>query len=350
MKTRIIYALLSALFMWLYWLTFTGAMLFVFILAAFLFAYLVSSRLRNQYNRYLGIAGIVVAGIFTALIFTDRIAPRAFSGATVAATSELMPFNLVIAWQNFGFITFLVPIILGLLIYYAIKRGEAPLILLLVWSLMIMVATIMYWRFAYYFAVNAALLSGWLVWYVWQRLKPSLPKALALTAILCVLIIVPNVHIATANYKYRTPSDAWCEALTWVKENTFERALILAWWDYGYWIQRIADREAYANGGIPPDRVEEIAKMFLAPHNSRLIDADYLILDNATMSDMLYGITTWAGVPMGYYYDNYESSLMYMLYSGVYVWPYELVYSSEQEINGIAEVKIFRKRRVIDGQ
>ena len=208
----------------------------------------------------------------------------------------------------------------------------------------------MYWRFAYYFAVNAALLSGWLIWYVWQRLKHNLPKALALTAILCILIIVPNVHIATADYKYRTPPDAWCEALVWVKENTFESSLILAWWDYGYWIQRIADREAYANGGIPPDRVEEIAKMFLAPHNVPLIDADYLILDNATMTDMLYGITTWAGVPMGYYYDNYESSLMYMLYSGVYVWPYELVYSSEQEINGISEVKIFRKRRVIDGQ
>ena len=121
-------------------------------------------------------------------------------------------------------------------------------------------------RFAYYFAVNASLLTGWFIWYTWQKLsKQDLSRAIAVMAILCGLVLFPNIQQATAKYAYHTPSDAWCETLAWVKENTREDSLILAWFDYGYWIQRMGGRKAYITGSMPVKKVEETARFFLSP-------------------------------------------------------------------------------------
>ena len=351
MKTRIIYGLLAGLFFSLYWLTWSGAVLFAGILAAFLFTYLVITWFHRHSAGFLGIASVVVAGVVTALIFTSRIIPRAFSGPTAMGTMELEPLNLVVAWQNFGVITFLVPIILVLLAYQAVKRGDASLTLLLVWSAVILAIMLEHQRFAYYFAVNASLLAGWFIWYTWQKLsKQDLPRAIAVMAILCGLVLFPNIQQATAKYAYHTPSDAWCETLAWVKENTREDSLILAWFDYGYWIQRMGGREAYITGSMPVKKVEETARFFLSPEWDSPMHFDYLILDYPTTTYKLEGVTIWAGEPVGVCSPEYCQSLVVRLYQGEPVNQYVLVYQSEQEIEGIAEVKVFYRRKIIDGQ
>lgn len=212
MKTRIIYGLLAGLFFGLYWLTWQGAVLFGGILALYLLVYLVSAQLRHRHNVCLDIAGIIVAGGITAWIFVAWIIPKAFSGPTAITIMELSPLDLYGAWRNFGIITFLIPVILAFLVYKAVKKGEAPLILLLVWSAIMLVSMLEYRRYAYYFTVNASLLAGWLVWYVWIELsKRDLPKAIAVTAVLCALIIFPNIQQATATRAYHTPPDVWYE-------------------------------------------------------------------------------------------------------------------------------------------
>ena len=110
MKTRIIYGLLAALFFSLYWLTWGGAILFVGILGACLLVQLI--RLFLQHRNYLGVISALLVGSFVAGIFYVKVS-AIFTGSSAIATSELASLNLLTAWQNFGMLTFLVPIILG---------------------------------------------------------------------------------------------------------------------------------------------------------------------------------------------------------------------------------------------
>ncbi|GAB6148358.1 STT3 domain-containing protein [Stetteria hydrogenophila] len=43
-------------------------------------------------------------------------------------------------------------------------------------------------------------------------------------------------------------NDAWIDALEWIRENTPENALIVSWWDYGYWITVNTGRPTVADG------------------------------------------------------------------------------------------------------
>jgi len=40
----------------------------------------------------------------------------------------------------------------------------------------------------------------------------------------------------------------WMQALSWMKENLAEDAVVLSWWDYGYWIEAVADKITMADG------------------------------------------------------------------------------------------------------
>ncbi len=92
-------------------------------------------------------------------------------GATATTTMEMQPFlspqgsfTLDVAWGNFNtsFFFSLIALIV-ILIHIIIKRGTASngLLLFFIWSLVIMVATLGQRRFAYYFAANVALLTGY---------------------------------------------------------------------------------------------------------------------------------------------------------------------------------------------
>jgi len=347
-RKRIIYGLLTGLLMGLYWLTWEGAVLFVVILAVFLFA----SELR-YFNKWIGM-GIFILGGAIALIIYIEIIPSFFTGPTAWTIGELYPLDLWGAWRNFGLVTFLLPIALVLLAYQSVKRGEASLTLLLIWSLIILVLTIEYRRYAYYFAVNAALLTGWLVWYVWGRLyKKDLVKAIAVTAFLCGLIIFPNIQLATESRAYHTPPDAWYDTLTWVGENTPDNSLILAWWDYHHWIVRIADRKAYAASGAIPQITETSRFLLCVDEGGEVenpIDFDYLILDYPLTTYKFWAVDLWVEPTIEVYSPEYYQTLLMRLYNGEPVGQYALVYESEQKIEGISEVQVFYKRKIIDGQ
>jgi len=351
MKTRIIYGLLAGLAFSLYWLTWMGALLFVGIIGAYLFILVI--KLFLQRRNYLGIFTALLAGGYTAWLFLSRVIPRNFTELEGATIMELQPLNLFSAWQNFGFTTFLIPVALALLVYQVAKRGSSPLILLLVWSVVILVAMLEYRRFAYYFAVNASLLGGWFIWYLWGKLSRwNLPKAIAVTAILCGLVVFPNIQMITAPKNYHTPSDAWYQALTWLKANSHKDSLVLAWWDYGYWIERIADREAYIKGGVSAPEVTKTAYFFMDPIGISPINFDYLILDySTTIPPKFRAISRWTGSQVEAFTPEYYQSLVVKLYEDELSYQYLIVYRSESEmIEGIPEVKVFKCRKIIDGQ
>jgi asparagine N-glycosylation enzyme membrane subunit Stt3 len=56
----------------------------------------------------------------------------------------------------------------------------------------------------------------------------------------------------------------------WTKENTPEDAVIIFWWDYGYYFQAVAERRTVADGGGNVPRNIVLANMFTSPEEEAL--------------------------------------------------------------------------------
>ena len=293
------------------------------------------------------------------------------------------------AWGNFTTSFFLSLISLGILIYLVIKQGSAEKSLLVVWSLVILAAALGQRRFAYYLAVNVALLTGYLSWRILdlagfkklatkpvetpkrvERKKAELKKsrqggfhittrqlhmALAVTAVF-FLAFFPNIGPAmtAAREARHAPSDAWCGSLSWLKENTpdpfgnpnFYYELheppppgesynypesaygVMAWWDYGYWITRIAHRLPNTNPSQPREATTNVACFFLSQDEDsadeiiQKLDSSYVIIDYKTTTSKFWAIATWAGREEAEFSDVYylpqEGKLIPLFYPEYY--------------------------------
>jgi len=120
-----------------------------------------------------GIVYIVQPGIFTDMIGEFRVF---FPSVVSRTTSEMRPlffpsgsFSLSIVLSNYTMSFFLCLISLGILVYQTIRRGSNEVVLLVAWSLVILALTMAQIRFCYYFAVNVALLTGYLLWRILWR-------------------------------------------------------------------------------------------------------------------------------------------------------------------------------------
>lgn len=358
------------------------------------------------------------------------------SGSTAATTQEMQhflspqgSFSTAIAWGNFTTSFFLVPgwpipgfafISLIALVYLFIKKhsDKEVWLLLFIWTLVILVATLIQRRFSYYLVVNIALLSAYISWQViWlsglrklipapdeiteqagasaaaskaqeeQEIKPGITsfqikKASAATAaskkskkqqnkqqnihetkpgitiyhintalaVIVVLVLVFSFNIAksrvVASQAPYSPSDAWQASLLWMKDNTpeplgdpdayyklYTRGTfnypdsaygVTAWWDYGYWISRIAHRIPNTNPSQDPAPIQKTAKLFLSSDESTAqkiraeLNSSYIIgdYDSATMrltyntstgqiseSGKFWAVLNWAGLNSADYYD-----------------------------------------------
>jgi len=282
----------------------------------------------------------------------------------------LMPggnFTLSLAWGNFTTGFFLSLISLCILIYLIAKRGETEKTLFVVWSLVILAATLAMRRFAYYFVINVALLTGYLSWLILEftgfkrlaakpvemsgvmmRERARVKKGITTRHIYMAFGVIvvfflsffPNISpaIATASQPQFAPSDGWCESLSWLRDTTPEpfgdpnfyyklyeppppgKAYnypktaygVIAWWDRGYWVTRIGHRLPISNPGTG-HRGE--AYLFTAQDEdsaNKMIDESwagsrYVIVDYAitTITGKLGTVITSSGSSPEKFYDVY---------------------------------------------
>jgi len=270
-------------------------------------------------------------------------------------------FTLSLVWANFTTSFFLIFISLGILIYLIIKRGEADKTLFVVWSLAMLAATLAMRRFAYHFVVNVALLTGYLCWLLLEfaGFKETAPEpvetpekakkkaakrtgrkgSLRLTVAMIVwpfliffLVFFPNIGpaVVTASHPVYAPSNAWCESLSWLKDNTpdpfdnpdfyyelYETPFyypetaygVVAWWDYGYWITRIGRRLPNCNpGGGARTTVAHFLTAQDEASANQIIDklnSKYVIIDHDTATSKFYAVARYTGSGEEDFYDLY---------------------------------------------
>jgi len=324
-----IYSILAGIFLGIYFLTWAGALLFVFIIFAYLVIQFIIDHLKNRSTEYLCFVSTLIFAV-TFLMFLplhpDRMVFASFTIAVIipivmavlsyfmasrnikpiiypaaiiglglvslavlrivnpsllhsmigplniflwpvgTTVLEMQPllfpggnFSWALAWGNFTTGFYLSFVSLGILVYLIIKRGETEKTAFVVWSLIILAATLSMRRFAYYFVVNVALLTGYLSWLVLdfsgfrklamkhadkpeesrkkvksKRQEGSGSSTNVVTMSLGVLVVLfgvflpnfglysPDIGNAVDTAKQATfaPSDAWYESLTWLETNT----------------------------------------------------------------------------------------------------------------------------------
>ncbi len=321
----------------------------------------------------LGLFYLISPSLLSSMLGAFRIFAPAGAQLTTIEMQPLIstlygnPFRLV--WGNFTTGFFLSFVSLGILIYLIIKQDSTGKSLLVVWSLVILAATLGQRRFGYYFAVNVALLTGYLSWRILElagfreltakaaktakgvvsrKVRPqkgglpiTINHAVMALAVLIVFFVAFfwNIQpaIGTAGAARFAPSDAWVSSLTWLRENTPEpfgdpdayyqlhelpppgesykypesAYGVLAWWDYGYWITRIAHRIPNANPSQSPQALTSVASFFTSQDEksaneiAQELNSAYVIIDHETALSKFWAIVTWAGREQTEYFDIY---------------------------------------------
>mgnify|MGYP001134821661 CR=1 FL=1 len=78
----------------------------------------------------------------------------------------------------------------------------------------------------------------------------------------------------------------WHDALIYLKDNTPEEAVIMSWWDYGYWILDLAERTPVVDNGFygyDRERLQDVGLAYCTTDASKAVQvmqkygADYLV-------------------------------------------------------------------------
>lgn len=264
-------------------LLFVGIIFAYYWLSLFIYRNKISSR----------IALIVLAVVM--LVMVGRVFPvmlAEFKTITWSTTLEALPlFYLPLPLATIA--SCLVVIVALPILWREFKStGQQSWLMLLVWSGAMLLMTVLQRRFGYYLAINAALLTAFLIIRYAHILKIRYAEYI-LTGLVCISMI----PFATIESKlpYAMP-DNWEKALLWVRENTPEDAEVAAWWDYGYWIEYVTGRGTIANGSQDNDSIKKVAQILTTEDDNDLADVDILILDKATLSNKYGAVIKWAGV------------------------------------------------------
>jgi dolichyl-diphosphooligosaccharide--protein glycosyltransferase len=235
-------------------------------------------------------------------------------GITVAEMQPLLinqgTFTLALLWGNYTSASVLAAVALAIVLYHILRKGQPEETLLAVWSIIILLAALAMRRFAYYLAIDVAILAGYTGWLALgacglrdssgevippppvkkgaakkaaAKRRPVRNPALTALGIAAVafIVIYPNTgplpggdrpFFDVASRALFPPSNAWCQSMDWLKDRTAQpfgedgyyydyygkqSAMIkktadysvLCWWDYGYWITRIGQRVPLSNPG-----------------------------------------------------------------------------------------------------
>jgi dolichyl-diphosphooligosaccharide--protein glycosyltransferase len=226
----------------------------------------------------LSLAGLAIVGTVSLAIISPAILQSMLGSIAIifvwpvgTTNMEMQPlliqqenFTFAVATGNYMLSFFFSLVCMAVLFYQVIKGGRPDKALLLVWSVIILMSALSMRRFAYYFAVNVALLTGYLCWIPLSLLLPkkqiaatvpinknttaksrrraaqeqSRPKIqrntgliTLLLAAIVLLVYYPNIGplpdgqkpaIDLATRPLFAPSDAWCETMDWLRTNTPE--------------------------------------------------------------------------------------------------------------------------------
>jgi len=325
-------------------------------------------------------------------------------------------FSFDMAWPEFALVLYSGLAGLALLIYACIRKGEPQHLLTAVWSIVILLAALAMVRFSAYLSISLAVLTGYLAGRCIEAFMPGpLPEAKAtpvkkskrapskarragrkaiaiglLIAACVIAIMIPGTvkAVELAGRSTHSPSNAWMEAMEWMKASTpepfgaadyyrlydaptagktFEYPPnsygVMVWSDYGYWVTRIGHRIPVANPArVRTDEAWFYTAQYKEAANKMMDDlgAKYVIIDSRIISpnDKFYAVAGLSNkkesdfyelcwqkkdakyVPLLVFYPEYYRSMISRLYN----------FDGKQVIPQKTMVMAWQERTMPDGQ
>jgi|GEM_PF-2182647 len=109
-----------------------------------------------------------------------------------------------------------------------------------------------------------------------RNLKGRLPFYVKMgVGVFIGLVVVSNFSSGwvMANSIGTSMDESWYQSLIWLRDNTEEDAVILEWWDYGWWFHQIAKKITLVDGGYHPQKpTQDIAQFFTGPISDRSLN------------------------------------------------------------------------------
>ncbi len=306
------------------------------LLAGGAIAVLVAQRIPSRMVPLLAFA--LAAAVFIAMPDLLRQAARFLPAGGAATVAEVQPllmaqgrFSLRPLWWELTTSAILAPVGVALIL----RRLTSARRLALVWSLAVIAAALAQGRFAYYMAAAAAILSAVAAVRLFHR---GVGKPFA-AAMIAAIVIYPNVPPAlrAAGGPLPRPTPGWLAALDWMREETsepfgspaayFERYTaqsppraaysVMVWWDYGWWVSRIARRPPATNP--TQTAVREAAAFYTATGEAEALEilarrrSRYVVVDRSLpmtvpgagriMSSQLEAIARWGEMDPSRFYE-----------------------------------------------
>jgi oligosaccharyl transferase (archaeosortase A-associated) len=351
----------------------------------FMLIILFASIFLRGFNRYifpLVVIGVIVLGAlaisailpqFTSFLFSGLgiFSPKTGGATTVGEVSPFLypggQFSLDGVQGNFpGISVILSPFFLAIvalaLIFIRYVRNQKPTyLLIIVWSLIMLFLTLAQNRFADYYAVDVALLNGYLAAAVLNvaglfsldeasaaargqaGFAPKIKIAAAVLAAF-LLLIYPGLSysVLTVGYPVGIEPD-WLTSTGWLQNNTPSPGLdlyriyefplegrypypaqaygIMSWWDYGDYIEAIGHRIPNSNPfqegiGSATTGVPGSSPFFLAENESQsekvlakidenrspYLNTRYVMIDWEMATGKFYAMTAWSAIPVTRYF------------------------------------------------
>jgi len=115
-----------------------------------------------------------------------------------------------------------------------------------------------------------------------HRNKTKVATKVSFLAVIVILLTVPLAYPEATNWAsymngvppsilnggthFMITTNDWPDAMHWLNVKTPEDSVVVAWWDYGYWISALAERKTLADNATLLDwQIKKTASMFFSP-------------------------------------------------------------------------------------
>jgi hypothetical protein len=317
--------------LYLYW-SFAGAVLLLIIIASYsLVRYLVgyADRLRAEpdmvrrlksafkdvnWRAFAALIGgnVLIMVIAVALrpeasfwsLFIQEWVETIFGESAVAELAGLRAGDLL------SYYFFYIPIAAALILGWQ-KRADS-VVFFSTWFICFLVLSLFTARVLLYALPAACLLSGVGLAYIWgwkNRGQYQWLKKLSVAGLFLLLVLTSLQAYSLGANPRMSPDDDWREALAYLRDSTPQDSVVMTWWDYGYWILDVGDRQPVIDNGYyayDEDRLRDVALAYVGSDASEVAmimdkhGASYLVFSDLEL-DFAEQILRWVDTDAGTY-------------------------------------------------
>jgi len=271
-------------------------------------------------------------------IVREALSP-AVGGVPVAEMQGLGLGDLI----GYGFLT--IPLGIGLLIMLANHR-RADLFPLL-WFAALFFLGLFAKRVFLYAAPAGCIIAGLGLAFVWhlnehqllrRYIEKSVLRYMRTGSIIVLLLLLVSLSsfwgYVIGSGRMVAANDNWRDALTYLRDSTPQEAVVMSWWDYGYWILDLAERRPVVDNGYyayDQERLEDVGLAYCTTEPSEAVQlmqkygADYLVFSRLE-EDIFGGIAEFG---LGEEYED-SDSIVEKLQDSLYVRALSGDFQSEQ--------------------